>query len=115
MRRYSHKVKITHDVFDIADRLKEISPDYFVMYDTELGRFEIHSAAQSPDTLSLVLPYDTLDCRAVDLVISTRKEHMTDRIREMEEHNARLEREAARRAAERYLTEGEETSRRLSV
>lgn len=114
MEQTGRKVKITHDVFDIADRIKEISPDYFVMYDKALNRFEIHNARQSPDTLSLVLPYDTLDCRAVELVLKTRVQNIENMLREMEQHNAALDREASRRAAEEYLTKGEELFRRLS-
>ena len=76
------KIMITNDVFDIAKRIKEIDQDYFVVYDKKLCRFEVHNKRQKPDTLSLVLPYDTVDCRAIDKVLSTRTEYIAKQLEE---------------------------------
>ena len=84
------KIEITNDVFDVARRIKEIDENYFVIYDRRLLRFEIHNKRQRPDTLSLVLPYDTLDCRAIDKVLSTRTEYVQKQLAKLDEFNEKL-------------------------
>ena len=99
------KVMITNDVFDIAKRIKEIDEDYFVVYDTKLCRFEVHNKRQKPDTLSLVLPYDTLDCRAIDKVLSTRTEYIAKRLAEIDEYNQKLQISQAKQMDKKRLDE----------
>ncbi len=94
-------IEITHDVFDICKRLKEINSSYFIVRNTREQRFEVHSRAQNKTTLSLVLPYAELDARTVELVRRTRRERMRELVREMEQHNSKLERSAIARGAER--------------
>lgn len=108
------KVMITHDVFDIAKRIKEIDEDYFVVYDTRLCRFEVHNKRQKPDTLSLVLPYDTLDCRAIDKVLSTRTEYIAKRLAEIDEYNQKLQISQAKQMVQKRLDECQEILHRPS-
>jgi hypothetical protein len=37
------RIKIENDLFDICNRIKEIDDGYFIIYDTEKDRFEVHS------------------------------------------------------------------------
>ncbi len=83
------KLLITDDMFDIVGRLKQIDPTYFVMWNTEAKRFEVHSSACHP-TLCLVLPYDTLDARTLHKVRITRVENYTRLIEQMDKNNQQL-------------------------
>ena len=108
------KVMITNDVFDIARRIKEIDQDYFVVYDKKLCRFEVHNKRQKPDTLSLVLPYDTLDCRAIDKVLSTRTEYIAKQLAMIDEYNEKLQISQAKQMAHKRLEECQDILRRPS-
>lgn len=83
------KILIEHDLFDIAARIRELDPDYFVLYDTESLRYELHHHKRKP-TLELVFPYAKLDARAVSHTLMTRAERMEKLIREIDENNERL-------------------------
>ena len=85
--------KVTGDLYSIADRLKEIDNGYFIYYSYKNKRYEVHNKNQRGQTLSLVLPYKTLDERTIRLVRKTRSERMKSLIEEMERENARLEKE----------------------
>ena len=108
------KVMITNDVFDIAQRIKEIDQDYFVVYDKKLCRFEVHNKRQKPDTLSLVLPYDTLDCRAIDKVLSTRTEYVAKQLAMIDEYNEKLQISQAKQLAQKRFEECQDILRRPS-
>lgn len=60
------RVRITDDVFFIASRLKEVDPTYYVVYDTEKRRYEVHSDGQRGNTLCFVVPFGRLDARTVE-------------------------------------------------
>ena len=109
------KIEITHDVFDIARRIKEIDEDYFILYDRRLMRFEVHNRRQRPNTLSLVLPYDRLDCRAIDKVLSTRMEVVYKQLAELEKFNENISAKRQRQTAEDRLAEGQELFRRFNL
>ena len=82
---------IENDLFGIAGRLKAIDPSYFVAYNYELKRFEIHSKSQRGGSLCLVVPYNRLDERTVRLALKTRAERRERLFAEMERENALLE------------------------
>lgn len=84
------KIKITTDVFNIANRLKSINPNYFIMYNTKTQKFEIHNK-QYHNTLCLTLPYDGLDARAITYVLQSEK--VEERLQEIEETNLKLEKQ----------------------
>lgn len=86
------KIRIENDLFDIAGRLKEIDSGYFVLYDTESLRFELHNVRYNP-TMQLVFPYEKLDPRAISFTRKTRIERRAQLIAEMDKHNERLERD----------------------
>jgi len=100
-----HRVPVTDSVTFIPQRLKEIDPDYFVMFNTLTQRFEVHDSRQPFSTLACVLPFDGLDERAIRHVREHRVEHLADIVDGIERHNDRLERQAERdflsRAADR--------------
>ena len=81
---YGKGYEVTSDLYSIADRLKEIDNGYFIFYSYKNERYEVHNKSQRGQTLSLVLPYKTLDERTVRLVRKTRSERMKSLIEEME-------------------------------
>ena len=81
---YGKGYEVTSDLYSIADRLKEIDNGYFIFYSYKNKRYEVHNKSQRGQTLSLVLPYKTLDERTVRLVRKTRSERMKSLIEEME-------------------------------
>ena len=91
---------VTHDLYDIADRLKEIDEDYFVFYSYRDKRYEVHHKGQRGDTFALAVPYDELDVRSLRLVRRTRPERAEKLIEEMEKQNREAEKRARDRAVE---------------
>lgn len=79
------------DVCDIVWRIKEIDRGYFVMFNLESGRFEVHHEAQTGSTLACELPYEQLDERAVRYVRRTSAARIMRYLEELERENARLE------------------------
>lgn len=93
--------RITGDLYDIADRLKEIDPSYFLIYNTELDRYEVHSDKNIHSTLCLVSPYKYLDQRLLALVRETRRERARQLFAEMERTNAAIEQAAQKEQEEK--------------
>lgn len=83
--------RIETNVYNIPERLKEIDPGYFVVFNTETQAFEVHHTEQLGGTLALNIPYDTLDARTLELVRKTRVENAKKFYAEMEKHNEKLE------------------------
>lgn len=63
--------KIESDCQDIVKRLKDIDINYFVVYNLDKQRFELHNSAQK-NSYCLTFPYESLDERAIDLALKTR-------------------------------------------
>lgn len=92
------KILMESNVYKIPERLKEIDRDYFVLYDTEYDRYEVHNSSNKDGgTLCLILPFEYLDTRAVDYVRMTRIENSKRIYEEMKRHNEQLEIEALNR------------------
>ena len=79
-------IEIVHDVYYIAERLKEIDFNYFILYNTKRKKYEIHHAGQS-DTYCLTVPYDELDACTIDFVNQTRVENRDRLLKELDEEN----------------------------
>ncbi len=86
---------IKSDVFDIADRLKEIDPNYTLHYNRRLKRFELRGKGGA---LTLVFPYKEIDARMVSHARRTRIERSKALIEEMERNNRLLEEKREREA-----------------
>ncbi len=78
---------ITHDVFNISSRIKQLDNNYYIVYDTKLNRYEIHNKKYK-DSLCLVVPYKNLDCRTIELV---RKSQDVEKcLNDIEVNNAKI-------------------------
>lgn len=82
---------ISHDLYGIAERLREIEDGYFVLRNRISGKTEVHSAYNKGPTYCFTVPFDELDARTLEYCKKTRASN-TDRIlKEIEEHNKKLE------------------------
>ncbi len=83
-------IKITNDVHDISNRLKEIDGSYFVVFNTTKNCFEVHSTKQK-QTFCVRVPYKCLDKRTIDLILKTRRENFDKIVAEIDKQNAMLD------------------------
>ena len=91
------RVEVRSHALDIPERVREIDPGLAIMLNTRTQRFEIWREDAGRPVLECVLPYDELDERTVRHVREHRMERMEVLVREVEEHNRRLEEETKRR------------------
>jgi hypothetical protein len=96
-----NRVPVTGNALDIPQRLKEMNGGYFVMFNTILQKFEIWHRGSGEGTLECVLPYEALDARALRHVRKHRIERQAQLLREVEEHNRRLEEQSRRQWLDR--------------
>lgn len=82
-------IKVTHDLFDIAERLKSIDPRYKVFYNNERSRFEVHTSG-----LEFIVPFDVLDERTLFHAMRTRRENQEELEQEIQSHNRELDERA---------------------
>lgn len=87
--------KIFENSFDIVRRLREIDPNYFVVFNTKTNGFEIHNSGQYLSTFCLTVDGE-LDCRVLQKVLRTRAENAEKLLREIEDHNKKIEQEKLR-------------------
>ena len=87
---------VTH-AMDIPERIRELDEGYFVMFHVKTQKFEVWHGDGGEGVLECVLPYDALDERAVRHIRQHRMERIEQLIREIEEHNARLEAETQKK------------------
>ena len=90
--------EIKRDVFDIADRVREVDEAYFIVRNHKRGCFEVHARGQTPSTFCLTVPFSELDARTVELVRKTRAENAKKLFAEMERENERMKKREMQRA-----------------
>lgn len=82
--------EIESDCLDIIKRIKEIDKDYFVMFNPNKNKFELHNRAQKY-SYCLTFPFSQLDERAYLLTLKTRVQNSDLLFQEMEKENKLLE------------------------
>ena len=92
-------VKIEKDLFSIADRLKEIDGRYEVYRNTVAHRFEVYVER----ALQFVVPFQKLDARTLEFARKTRIERAEKILKEMDDINARIERQKEKEILENAL------------
>ncbi|MBE5757471.1 MAG: hypothetical protein E7345_00885 [Clostridiales bacterium] len=83
-------IKIDEDLFDICKRIKEIDDGYFVVYNTNKLRYELHYKNQE-NTYCLTCPYENLDVRFVDLVLFSSINNIDKIIDDIDNNNVDIE------------------------
>lgn len=81
---------IKNDIFNIANRLKSIDKNYFVVFNFSRNKFEVHYK-RAKNTYELTVPYDALDARTIDFVLKTRIQNKQKIFEEIENSNKKLE------------------------
>lgn len=93
-------IPVLDDFYGVARRLREIDPDLYLAWNPRIQRYEIHDRAarqtlvvriQNPDG-SFRLP----DHRDVETLLKYRGMSIKEIVREIDEHNERLERRKER-------------------
>ncbi len=84
-------IEITSDVYDIANRIKYIDRNYYIVYNTERNNFEIHCHGQTDGSYCLTLPYNSLDERSLNYVYKTESKNIDKILEEIKNDNAILE------------------------
>lgn len=77
------KILIENDIFDVVSRLKMIDSDYFVLYDTVTFCYQLHCKNQAHTSFCLSFG-KSLDERAVDKTLLTRKQNKDKLFEELE-------------------------------
>jgi hypothetical protein len=96
-----HLTWISHDLYDIAGRIREIEPGYFIMRNHRTGKFEVHSTDnKGKTTYCFTVPYDELDARTLAHCRETSVTRWSaGRFSEMMRHNDALDEKKERRFA----------------
>lgn len=82
--------EIKSDCCDIVKRIKAVDENYFVKYNLESHKFELHNRAQVKNTYCLTFPFETLDERAYIHTLKTRVQNSEEIFKFLEEENRKL-------------------------
>lgn len=85
------KIQIENDVYEIANRIKDIDRDYYLIYDTSKQKFEVHNKSQFGSSYCLTLPYNELDERTLLYVRKTQSANIEEILHDLENDNNILE------------------------
>lgn len=85
--------EIESDCLDITKRIKEVDEDYFVVFNLDKNKFELHNRSQSGNSYCLTFPFETLDERAVTLVLKTRVQNCGTLFEEIKKENEKMEKD----------------------
>lgn len=78
------------DIFDIVKKIKSIDNNYRVFRNINKHRYEIYYQKGLNLNLELVVPYDELDYRVINLLNKTKVENADMLFEEMDKHNLKL-------------------------
>lgn len=95
--------EIESDCLEIVKRIKSIDEDYFVMFDRDAKKFQLHNRAQRGGTYCLTFPFDTLDERAYLHVLKTRVQNSDEIFKALEEENLRNEKAKTKQVLNEFL------------
>lgn len=97
------QIRLDGDPLFIKERLQEIDPTYYIVYNLITNRYEVHSCEQK-DSYCFSIPYDTLDDRTLELarksLVSRRDQIIAEMDRENEQREKRLIKEAVNKLKE---------------
>jgi hypothetical protein len=82
---------ISSDTFYISERLKEIDESYFLIFNFDKNKFEVHSSCQGVQTYCFTVPYNVLDERTIDYALKTRAQNLDEIISQIDKENEELE------------------------
>ncbi len=83
------KIKINSDPFNINKRIKQLNKNYYVVYNLQTKKYEIHNSAHK-NSYCITVPYNQLDYRTIKVLKES--ENPTKIFEEIEKHNNVLDR-----------------------
>lgn len=83
-------ILISHNCFDIPERIREIDDDYRLFYNCKKNIIELHNLKCKP-TFQLAMPFRQLDSRAIEFVWRTRLDKILSEIENIDSYNKNLE------------------------
>lgn len=93
-----HYAEIKSDVFDISKRIKEIDKGYYIVFNRQKQRFEVHHKLQRGGSYCFAVPYKQLDARTLTLTRKTMAKNAKKVFDEIENDNKRLQKEQIEKA-----------------
>lgn len=96
-----NQIVLQGDVFDICQRLKEVDETYFVVFNFNRKKFEVHSSLQRGSSYCFTIPYDCLDDRTIDFARKTSVARIDQLIKEIDQQNENLEKQMQKQTVER--------------
>ena len=93
LRRIMALIKIENDIFFLAERLREIDPDYFIALNTKSKNFEVHNSSQPINSFCLLVPKNKLDPSLVEYVRKTRANRQKKLLAEIEASNQKMQKQ----------------------
>jgi len=82
--------EVKSDCLDIVNRIKAIDENYFIVFDLNLNKFQLHNFSQGKNTYCLTFPFEVLDERAIGHVLKTRVQNFDEMIKVMDAENEKL-------------------------
>ena len=86
-------IELKNDALFISQRLKEIDQSYYLVFNTISNKYEVHSSMQMGYTYCLTCPNPALDERLVELTKKTRRENLSELLKEVDKENEKLEKQ----------------------
>lgn len=105
------RIKIKNDLFDISDRIKEINPLLEIFYDTAKGKFLIMKGS----AVYAVIPYASLDVRALDYAYEVRPENADKLISDIDGFNEARRKNSVKNAQDEIENEYSRQLRLLKI
>lgn len=79
---------VTDDVYNIAERIRRIDPNYFIVFNRRTHRYEVHNTENIGNTFCFLVPFGKLDKRTLEYCRETRVERNVAEL--VEERNERV-------------------------
>ena len=86
-------IEIKSDVMFVSNRLKEIDPSYYLVFNTIKGKYEVHSNNQIGCSYCLTYPNDALDERLLELTKKTRRQNLSELLKQIDLENEKLQKQ----------------------
>lgn len=83
---YPYLIPVTDDLYDVASRLKSVDENYVLYFNAQTRRYQVYNG----QSYAFTVPYDELDCRAVDYARKTAVRNADALFVEIERDNEKL-------------------------
>jgi len=90
------KIRIESDVFDIVNRIKEIDDGYYIVLNLKNGKYELHNSNQFDMSYCLTIPYNEIDAKIIDLILSTLISNIDNIIEDIDMNNQEIDNNAVK-------------------